>query len=107
MKLVKTEESRAGQRVVRDVTDLKGNLLFPAGTELSAERIASCRQHNISHLFVEDEQPGEGAPADPAARLEALMADIDRQFAGHEASPLMMELREAVKRHHAARRPPA
>jgi hypothetical protein len=36
MKLVKTDEARVGQRAARDVTDLRGNLLFKAGTELTA-----------------------------------------------------------------------
>jgi hypothetical protein len=31
MKLVKTEDARAGQRAARDVTDLRGNLLFRPG----------------------------------------------------------------------------
>jgi len=51
---VKTDEARAGQKAARDVTDLRGNLLFKAGTELSAELLETCKKCTISHLFIED-----------------------------------------------------
>jgi hypothetical protein len=100
MKLVKTDEARPGQKAARDVTDLRGNLLFRAGTELSAELLVSCKQRNVSHLFVEDGGPAASAsPADLETRKAQIARDIDRQFAGVDGTPLMAELREAAKRH--------
>jgi hypothetical protein len=104
MKLVKAEEARPGQRVARDVTDLRGNLLFKAGTELNSELIASCRQRNVSHLFVIDEAPAtQVSAADLEFRREQLGREIDRMFAGMDRTPVMAALREATKRYHLAR----
>ncbi|HEX7901997.1 MAG TPA: hypothetical protein VF950_29830 [Planctomycetota bacterium] len=100
MKLVKTDEARPGQKAARDVTDLRGNLLFRSGTELNAELLASCKQRNVSHLFVEDDGPSAAAsPADLETRKAQIARDIDRQFAGVDGAPLMAALREAAKRH--------
>ena len=100
MKLVKTDEARPGQKAARDVTDLRGNLLFRSGTELNAELLSSCRQRNVSHLFVEDEGPAAAAsPADLEDRKAQISRDIDRQFAGVDGTPHMAALREAAKRH--------
>jgi hypothetical protein len=100
MKLVKTDEARAGQKAARDVTDLRGNLLFRAGTELNAELLISCKQRNVSHLFVEDDGPAAASsPADLDTRKAQIARDIDRQFSGVDGTPLMAALREAAKRH--------
>jgi len=100
MKLVRTDEARPGQRVARDVNDLRGNLLFKAGTELNVELISCCRQRNVSHLFIEEEdKPAAFTPAEVEARRQALVQDVDRQFAGTEASAVMTALKEAAKRH--------
>src|SRR5688572_7106089 len=100
MKLVKTDEARPGQKAARDVTDLRGTLRFRSGTELSAELLATCRQRNVAHLFVEDDGPAaEASPADLEARKAQVSRDIDRQFAGVDGTPLMAALRDAAKRH--------
>ena len=100
MKLVKTDEARAGQRAARDVTDLRGNLLFKAGTELTSELLETCKQRTISHLFIED---GGGAaarsPMDVQVQRESIAKEIDRMFAGADATPTMAALREASKRY--------
>jgi len=99
MKLVKTDEARAGQRAARDVTDLRGNLLFKAGTELTAELLETCKSRTISHLFIEDAGSSPSAsPIDVQARREGLVKDIDRLFAGTDKSATMVALREASKR---------
>jgi len=99
MKLVKTDEARAGQRAARDVTDLRGNLLFKAGTELTAELLETCKARTISHLFIEDAGSSPSAsPIDVQARREGLVKDIDRLFAGTDKSATMVALREASKR---------
>jgi len=99
MKLVKTDEARAGQRAARDVTDLRGNLLFKAGTELTAELLETCKQRTISHLFIEDGGSSPSAsPLDVQARRDAVSTDVDRLFAGTDKSATMVALREASKR---------
>jgi hypothetical protein len=106
MKLVKAEDARPGQKVARDVNDLRGNLLFRGGTELTPELIATCRQRNISHLFLEDDALGGGG-ADAETRRRVLFRDIDRQFSAVEGAPVMAALREAAKKYHAAKLGPS
>lgn len=99
MKLVKTDEARVGQRAARDVTDLRGNLLFKAGTELTPELLETCKQRTISHLFIEDGgTAAQSSPLDLEARKEAAVKDLDRLFAGTDKSATMVALREASKR---------
>lgn len=100
MRLVKSDEAKVGQRVARDVVDLRGNLLFKSGTALSAALLASCKERNISHLFVEEEAPGAAAsPADLELKKEAVSKDVDRMFSGVDSAPVMAALREASKRY--------
>jgi hypothetical protein len=104
MKLVKTDEARIGQRAARDVIDLRGNLLFKAGTELTAELLETCKQRTISHLFIEDS--GGDAPkstVDLQAQKESLLREIDRTFAGQEGNATMAALKDASKRFLTAR----
>ena len=100
MKLVKTDEARAGQKAARDVTDLRGNLLFKAGTELTAELLDTCKKCTISHLFIED--AGGDAPKSPVdvqAQKDSVLKEIDRTFAGLEGNATMTALKEASKRY--------
>lgn len=99
MKLVKVDEARPGQKTARDVTDLRGNLLFKAGTELTADLLERCKQRTVTHLFVEDGPAPAAAVSDTRRRQEDLAQDIDRMFAGADSSPVMAALREAAKRH--------
>ena len=100
MRLVKTDEAKAGQKVTRDVVDLRGNLLFKAGTSLSLPLLASCRERNITHLFIEDEAPGAPlSPVDVEMKKEAIVKDVDRMFSGVDGTPIMVTLREASKRY--------
>ena len=41
MRQVKSDEAKVGQRVARDVVDLRGNLLFKSGTALNSALLAS------------------------------------------------------------------
>ena len=100
MKLVKTDEARAGQRAARDVTDLRGNLLFKAGTELTAELLETVKERTISHLFIEETgNDPSAAPKDLQAKRDSVVKDIDHMFAGTEASAIMGALKEASKRY--------
>lgn len=99
MKLVKTDEARAGQRAARDVTDLRGNLLFKAGTELTAELLETCKQRTISHLFIEDGGAAPStSPADVQSKRQTVEKEIERLFAGTEKSATMVALREASRK---------
>jgi len=99
MKLVKTEDARVGQRAARDVNDLRGNLLFKAGTELTAELLETCKARTISHLFIEEGGAGAAQPGvDLETRKVSLHKELDRLFIGTEKSPTMVALREASKR---------
>ena len=99
MKLVKTEDARAGQRAARDVNDLRGNLLFKAGTELTAELLETCKQRTISHLFIEEGGAVVQAPVDLETRKVNLNKELDKLFAGTEKSATMVALRDASKRY--------
>jgi len=99
MKLVKTEDARAGQRAARDVNDLRGNLLFKAGTELTAELLETCKQRTISHLFIEEGGTVVQAPVDLETRKVNLNKELDKLFAGTEKSATMVALRDASKRY--------
>jgi hypothetical protein len=99
MKLVKTDETRPGQKVARDVLDLRGNLLFKAGTELTAELIQSCRERNVSHIFLEEAAAPSVSIQDEDTKRAILSRDVDRMFSGPDRNPLMAALREASKRY--------
>ncbi len=101
MKLVKTDEARAGQRAARDVTDLRVNLLFKAGTELTSELLETCKQRTISHLFIEDGggTSGPRSPMDLQAQRESISKEVDRMFVGADGTATMVALREASKRY--------
>ena len=103
MKLIRTEEAEPGQKVAKDVTDLRGNLLFKAGTDLTAELLEGCRNRHISHLFIEDGPPPESDAGDPASKREAIVAEVDVMFAGVDQHSAMAALREAAKRYLIAR----
>jgi hypothetical protein len=99
MKLVKTDEARPGQRAARDVTDLRGNLLFKAGTELTAEHLETCKQRTISHLFIEDGGASPSAsPLDLQARRDTMSKEVDHLFQGTDKSATMVALRESARR---------
>ncbi len=99
MKLVKTDEAKPGQKVARDVLDLRGNLLFKAGTELTAELLQTCRERNVSHLFMEETAAAPMSGMDLDSKREAVARDVDRMFAGVDQTPLMAALRESSKRY--------
>ncbi len=100
MRLIRTEEAHPGLKVSRDVTDLRGNLLFRTGTELTPDLLERLKQRNITHLFVEDAGPLPAAPSPPARRTaEEIAQDVDLMFAGADAGPVMAALREAAKRY--------
>lgn len=103
MKLIRTEEAKAGQKAAKDVTDLRGNLLFSAGTELTRELLDNCRNRHISHLFIEDGPAEASGSADIALKRETLSRKVDAMFVGVDQHLAMAALREAAKRYLIAR----
>ena len=99
MKLVKSEEARPGLKLARDVTDLRGNLLFRAGTEISEAVIQVCRERNVTHLFVEDDGTTVRLATSADARRLAVSRDVDKLFGGTDSDPVMAALRDAAKRY--------
>jgi len=99
VKLIKAGEARAGLKLARDVTDLKGNLVVKAGAEIDDDLLRLFRERNVSHLFIEEDGTTIRLAASADARRLAAARDVDRQFAGTEASPIMAALREAAKRY--------
>lgn len=99
MRVVKVEEASAGAKVAKDVLDLRGNLLFKAGTELTPAVLQTLKARNVSHLFLED-VPGGGEPGiDPAKRALEIDADLDRVFADVVSHPVMGALKEAARKY--------
>ena len=104
MRLIRTEEAYPGLKVARDVTDLRGNLLFRAGTELTMELLDHLKQRHISHVFVEDAGAPAASSAPPARKsAEEIARELDRMFSGADGTPVMAALREAAKRYLIAR----
>ncbi len=100
MRLIRTEEASAGMKVARSVIDLRGNLLFGAGAELTAETLAGLKKRGITHIFVEDGgTPPAQPPQSPRKPPEEIAEEVNRMFAGLEGNPLMAALREAAKRY--------
>ncbi|MBI2899557.1 MAG: hypothetical protein HYY17_05190 [Planctomycetes bacterium] len=98
MRVVKIEEAKPGMRVAKDVLDLRGNLLYKAGTEISLQILETLRGRNVTHLFLED-SPGLGsAGVDPEKRAAEVDAELDRVFADVASHPVMGALKEAAKR---------
>ena len=104
MKLIRTEEAHPGLKVARDVTDLRGNLLFRSGTELTLELLVHLKQRNITHIFVEEAGAPSSSPPPPAKKSpEEIAREVDQMFAGADGTPVMAALREAAKRYLIAR----
>ena len=99
MKLIKIEEAAAGMKVAKDVTDLKGVLLFKAGTYLSETILDRIRGRNITHIFIDTEEESSGGT--PSSRRyktsQVVDQELDHLFRGTDSSELMVALARAVK----------
>ena len=97
-RLVKMDEVEPGVKVVKDVVDARGMLLFKAGVALSPAMIERVRARNVTHIFVEDEGAAVGmSEEDLAAKQDEMETDLDKLFEDVADQPLMAELREAAK----------
>lgn len=97
-RLVKLDEVAPGSKIVKDVVDARGNLLFKAGVELTPALIERIRARNVSHVFV-DESEGVGMSEEELTLKQTeLDSEIDAVFSDVADQPLMAELREVAKR---------
>ena len=104
MKQVKVEEAKAGQKVAKDITDLKGMLLFKAGIELTDKILQRIKARNVSHVFIDVGGEGDGTSGSGIFKVpERVDEEVDRQFGETRSNPVMAALCEAVKEYHKAR----
>jgi hypothetical protein len=89
MKKVPITEIEPGQVVARPVATSNGMVMVQSGAVLTVEIIDRLLNLGVDVVWL------EGAAAD-ARPVEALLADLDRRFAGHEHDALMMELKNLV-----------
>ena len=100
MRVVRVDEALPGSTVAKEILDLRGNLLYAAGTELTTAVLALLRARNVTHLFLEDDVAAAAQTSAPSgAATSEIDADLDRAFAEAASHPVMAELREAAKRY--------
>jgi hypothetical protein len=101
MKLLRLDEARPGMRVARDVTDVRGSLLFKQGTVLSGELIQRLRGWKITHIFIVDDTPSQiiDPENNPLQRAAAIDRELDLVFHDAVSNPIMARLREAAGRY--------
>lgn len=98
MKLVKITDAKAGDKVGKDVLDLKGNLLLKAGTVLTADMIERIKARMVDSIFIED--AGSQLSAEEIAKKEAEIDQaLDEMFKDVAANPLMALLRESARKY--------
>ena len=96
-RLVKIDDVSPGVKVVKDVIDARGTLLFKAGVDLSGAIIERIRARNITHVFVEMADGPGFSEAELATKAGEVDGEIDAIFADVADQPLMAALREAAK----------
>jgi|WetSurMetagenome_2_1015567.scaffolds.fasta_scaffold158871_3 hypothetical protein len=89
MKKLSITELEPGQVVARPVVTSNGAVMVQPGGDLTAEIIARLAGLGIDVVWVK----GVSENSKP---LDALIADLDRRFGGHEDDPLMMALKAIV-----------
>lgn len=89
MRRVAIGEVQPGDIVARPVATTSGVVLVRPGTPLSVELVSRLEGLGIDAIYLE-------GPSPDAPPLDDLLAALDRRFAGHESSPLMMELKAVV-----------
>ncbi len=99
MRVVRVEEATAGARVAKDILDLKGTLLFRAGTELTPAVIQILQTRSITHLFLEDVAGAAPAPLPAGMRPEEIDGEMHRLFADVGGHPIMKALRDSATRY--------
>ena len=80
MALVTGDQMRSGMVVATGVTDRRGRLLIPAGSELNERHIQALRMWGVTHVEVEGDEFEDDSPVadDPrvAAAAEAAVDSI-------------------------------
>lgn len=98
-RMVKIDDVPPGAKLVKDVLDSRGMLLFKAGVELSAPMIERIRARAVVHLFIEDVGGPGLSEADLAAKGQQADAELDSMFSDVISKPLMAELKEAARQY--------
>ena len=108
MARLKTELLGAGMTVARDITNLDGILLIPAGSTLSDRQIGILQAWGVTEVEV---QASEALPdADPLARLSPQEATKLRKqlrdlfWRPAESDPIFVEIFELLLRREARKR---
>ena len=100
-KVVRIESAKPGITVAQDVVDLRGNVLFRSGVELTEDMIHMMQLRNVTHLFIEEETAIRSAAANvPGANEEEIQAELNDAFAKVTNDPILQKLREAAERFH-------
>jgi hypothetical protein len=89
MKKLSITEVEAGQVVARPVATSGGQVMIQPGAELTSEIISRLSNLGVDTIWVE-------GVAEDAKPVEALLADLDRRFKGHEDDSLMLALKAVV-----------
>ncbi|MDP6957531.1 MAG: hypothetical protein QF645_01830 [Planctomycetota bacterium] len=100
-KVVRIENAKPGGIIAQDVVDLRGNVLFKSGLELTDDMIHMMQLRNVTHLFLEEET----AIRTPAAfqegsNEEEIQTALNDAFAKVGDDPILQKLREAAERFH-------
>ena len=99
MRVVRIEDAGPGMRVAKEVLDLRGTLLYKAGTELTPQIIETLRTRNITHLFMDDSPAAAAVGVDAGQRSQQIDEEIDRLFVDVTSNPLMGALRDSAKKY--------
>ena len=98
MKLIKTEDASEGLTVAKDVTDLKGILLFKKGTALTEASLRAIKSRHVTHLFVDEPGKGGGGSVGGFNSAEEVDKDLDLAFGDTVSNPIMADLCAAAKK---------
>jgi len=105
-KVVRIENATPGTVVAQDVVDLRGNVLFKSGAELTGDMIHMMQLRNVTHLFVEEETAIRTPAAyQEGANEEEIQTALNDAFAKVADDPVLQKLREAAERFHRTHKP--
>jgi hypothetical protein len=94
MRKIPAAEAKVGDVIAAPVTDGQGRVLLPKGARLSAAVLSRLAGWGVRELAVEGDDPA--APGKSAAEM---VDELEHRFADWQDDPLMMDLRDVVRRH--------
>lgn len=96
--LTPIEKVAPGAKAAKDVVDPRGNMLFKAGGELSAQLLERLKGRGVTHVFLES-SASSMSPEQIAAEKARLEKEYDAMFENVKDEPLMGALLAAAKAH--------